>query len=689
MNVTNPETIYRFDGFVLDLARGALLSAGGEEVPLRRKSFELLRVFVANAGRLLDRDLLYQAIWSDVMVTDDSVTQCVHDIRLALGDDAQRIIKTVPRRGYIFAAAVAAAPRQNAALCVTGTLSLPDPSLSNAPRLSLVVLPFHNGSGDQEQEYLADGITDDLTTDLSQLPGALVIARSSAYAYKGRKAVDVKRVGQDLGVRYVLEGSVRKLGDHLRVNAQLSSTETGTHLWADRFDRPLRDLAATQDEIVSRLRSVLNVKLIDFEGLRSRRERPDNPDAHDLVLRARSLQHQPRTRERNHTIIRLYERVLELDPLSIAALTGLARALLASGTMLGDDLTAVALDRVAVLLAEAAAIDGDHPDVLLTSGHLLRLQRRWSESIPVLQRVVDLYPGEAEGHARLAFSEIRTGDASEAIPRLEMSLRLDPRNPLPYNSYANLAYAMLLVGRYQECIEWNQRALLANPAAPGWIRSWCWNQMASAHARSGQLDEARRALAEARQLEPHDSVRSHYPDVLDPRQMAQIESYREGLRLAGLRDHAEEAADFGVAPDGELHATLRGLTPLAVRGATTIRTAQLAGFLAESKPLVIDTVANFWGRSIPGAIGLRGAGVGGNFDDPVQTRLARKMQTLTGDDRNASIVTVGWNSERFDGFNLSLRLVAFGYRNVHWYRGGREAWEVAGLPEAELVPQSW
>ena len=479
------------------------------------------------------------------------------------------------------------------------TLSLPNLSLRNAPRLSLVVLPFHNRSGDQEQEYLADGITDDLTTDLSQLPGALVIARSSAYAYKGR-AADVKRVGQDLGVRYVLEGSVRKLGDRLRVNAQLSSTETGTHLWADRFDHSLHDLNALQDEIVAQLRSVLNVKLIDVEGVRSARERPDNPDAHDLVLRARSMQHQPRTRDRNQVIITLYERALELDPSSIAALTGLARALIAWSTMLGEDPTPAVLDRISALISQAAAIDGDHSYVLLASGHLLRLQRRWTESIPIFQRLVELHPGEAEGYARLAFSKMRAGAADEAIPVLEMSLRLDPRSPLAYISYSNLAYAMLLVGRYQECIEWNQRALLATPTGHGWMRSWYWNQMASAHAWSGRLDEARRALAEARRLEPHDSVRSHYPDVLVRRHMAQIERYREGLRMAGLRDHAEETADFGVAPDRKLHATLRGFTPLTIPGATTIRTAELVRLLTERKPLVIDTVSNFWGRSIPG-----------------------------------------------------------------------------------------
>ena len=171
------------------------------------------------------------------------------------------------------------------------TSSLPEPAMDDikAPRLSMVVLPFDNLSSDPEQDYLAEGLTEDLTTDLSQLPGAFVIARNSAFSYK-RAAVDVKQVGSELGVRYVIEGSVRKLGEVLRLNVRLASAETGAQLSADRFDVHWNDIGAGQDEIVSRIASVLNMRLIDIEGARSARERPDNPDALDLVLRARSLQ---------------------------------------------------------------------------------------------------------------------------------------------------------------------------------------------------------------------------------------------------------------------------------------------------------------------------------------------------------------------------------------------------------------
>ena len=169
----------------------------------------------------------------------------------------------------------------------------------------------------------------------------------------------------------------------------------------------------------------------------------------------------------------------------------------------------------------------------------------------------------------------------------------------------------------------------------------------------------------------------------------QIERFQAALRFAGLRDHAEEDADFGVASDDKLHQDLIGLTPTTAPGATTIRTAELERLLAERKPIVIDLLVYSWGRSIPGAVGLKNAGWGGGTSDAMQDRLGRKMRVLTKGDLSKPIVAVGWNSERFGGRNLALRLVALGYTQVYWYRGGREAWEVAGLPETEVDVQDW
>ena len=169
----------------------------------------------------------------------------------------------------------------------------------------------------------------------------------------------------------------------------------------------------------------------------------------------------------------------------------------------------------------------------------------------------------------------------------------------------------------------------------------------------------------------------------------QIRNYQAALRLAGARDHADEDADFGVPADGSLHGEAAGRTPTEAPGARTIRTAGLVRLLAEAAPLVIDTVSNSWGRSIPGAVGLKFSGMGGSFADEAQDRLRRKMAELTSGDLGRPVVAVGWNSERFDGHNLALRLAALDYRRVYWYRGGREAWEVAELPETELALREW
>jgi hypothetical protein len=185
-------------------------------------------------------------------------------------------------------------------------------------------------------------------------------------------------------------------------------------------------------------------------------------------------------------------------------------------------------------------------------------------------------------------------------------------------------------------------------------------------------------------------VRSHFPDFpYSPVFAEQIRGYQSGLRLAGERDHADEDADFGVPADGALETRVAGPTPTGVPGAKTIRTVELVRFLAEAHPVVIDTVSNSWGRSIPGAVGLRFAGLGGSFADTAQHRLGRKMHELTAGDFHRPVVAVGWNSERFDGRNLALRLAVLGYTQVYWYRGGREAWEAAEQAEVELALQEW
>jgi adenylate cyclase len=213
--------------------------------------------------------------------------------------------------------------------------------------------------------------------------------------------------------------------------------------------------------------------------------------------------------------------------------------------------------------------------------------------------------------------------------------------------------------------------------------------LAAAYARTGQMDEARRCLSEADRLWPYVTVRLGPLFLLSPIYGEQFQRYRDALRLAGERDHADEDADFGVPADGLLHSEIVGHTPKEAIGVKTILTADLVSLLAPARPLVVDTVLFSWNRSIPGAVGLKLAGLGGSFTDEGQERLRSKMQKLTGGDLRRPIVSVGSNSEHFDGRNLALRLASLGYTDVYWYRGGREAWEANGLPETNLEVQQW
>ena len=254
-NVAN----YLFNAFRVDIRRGSLLTAAGEELPLRRQSFEMLCLLVENAGRLLDRDTINRAIWPDVAVTDDSMTQCVRDIRRVIRDDAGRILRTVRKRGHLFAAEV----------LVERDLPVgpPRPDLALPDKPSLVVLPFQNMSGDPDQVYFTDGLVEDITTALSCIRSLFVIARNSAFAYQGR-AVDVRQIGRELGVRYAMEGSVRRSGNRLRVTAQLIDAVSGGHVWAERYDRDVSDIFAVQDEIATRVAGVIEPALADAEQRR-------------------------------------------------------------------------------------------------------------------------------------------------------------------------------------------------------------------------------------------------------------------------------------------------------------------------------------------------------------------------------------------------------------------------------------
>jgi len=311
---------FQFEGFRLDRNAGALFRRddAGSFVPVAvgSRALDVLGVLVGRAGDLVSRDEFMAAVWPATAVEDINLNMQIAALRRVL--DAGRVngscIQTVSGRGYRFAVPVARVyamrPEGSARLSTASVSSTTSSTLPTvAPRLSIVVLPFANLSADREQQYFADGITDDLTTDLSRLAGLLVISRNTAFTYRN-KPIDTKQIGHELGVRYALEGSVRRIGSQFRINAQLIDAESDTHLWAERFNGNTSDLFALQDEITRRIAITLGIELVRVEAARP----TNNPDALDFILRGRAVGLEPRSRDSYARQISLFEHALRLDP---------------------------------------------------------------------------------------------------------------------------------------------------------------------------------------------------------------------------------------------------------------------------------------------------------------------------------------------------------------------------------------
>jgi adenylate cyclase len=677
--------ILAFEGWRFDPRAGGLLRQDGTRawasVSIGARARDILASLLKQPGTLVSKDAIMDAAWPHVAVEPNNLTVQIAALRRVLdeGRAGDSCVQTVPGRGYRFVPRVTRLEEAHAGL------STP------RPRLSVVMLPFDNLSGEPTDDYLADAITDDLTSDLTLIPDVSVTAREAANAYH-RQFQDVRTIGEELRVRYALKGSVRRFGPALRVNVQLISAETGAVLWSDRFDEETEQPAAGEEKIVRRIKDEIGICLIEIENARSLRERPTNPDAFDLVLRVRSIRNQPPSLQRDREAMALLERALALDPSSAYAMAYIAYYLSnATGFVGWQDFAK--MQRAEHLLIRARAIAPEAPFVLNAYVLWLRTLGRCAEAIEVCQRAIRMHQNRIRGwlgfHHELGRCKTWMGQAEEGIAVEKAANRLNPRSPWRYLRYRHIGWYSLLLGRDLDAIGYLERSLAINPEDEGDVH-WQYRRLAAAYARTGDLEGARQYLARADRLWPYDTVRGRAPEILlSPVYVEQFRQFQNALRLAGLRDHADEEADFAVPSDAALHGEFAGRTPTEAPAVTTIRTADLTRFIADARPVVIDTVTYSWGRSLPEAVGLRFAGLGGSLADAAQDRLRSKMRDLTAGDLNRPIVAVGWNSESFDGRNLALRLAALGYTHVNWYRGGREAWEVAGLPETKLDVQEW
>lgn len=512
--------IYAFGPFRLD-ADAEILFRGIEPVTLGRRAVVLLRALVEHPGSPVSKDALIAAAWSGLAVEESNLTVQIGALRRVLGEEpgGERWIETLPRRGYRFVGpdVTKESHSDSAARVEAAPLAVPD-------NPSLAVLAFQNMSGDPEQEYFADGIVEDIITGLSRIRWLFVIARNSSFVYKGRPA-DVKQVGRELGVRYVLEGGVRKAGNRIRITAQLVEAETGTHLWAERYDRQLDDIFAVQDELTMSVIGAIEPSLRKAEIERIKRRRPDSLDAYDLLLRALPFLYSAMPADVG-TAIPLLEKALEIEPDYPRAQADLAWCLhhrFSRGELREEDRAA------AIRRAHAAvAGGGDDATTLAIAAFVISLDEHDNvTAVNLFDRALALSSSNIFALGCSSVTLAWMGKTELAIERAQRALRLSPFDPLNVRPHCGLAIAFFHTKRYDEAAV---AARCASEFNPGFSVPHAF--LAAALARLGRVDEAKVAGQRVLALQPTFTIRGFSTTVaLSP---AVFNPFAEAWREAGL-----------------------------------------------------------------------------------------------------------------------------------------------------------
>jgi TolB-like protein len=509
---------YLFDDCALDMDRRELHRGEGQ-VAIEPQVFDLLAHLIRHRDRVVSKDDLLATIWQGRVVSESALFNRINAARKAIGDagDRQRLIKTLPRKGLRFVGEV----REE------GVRSLSPSELSLPDRPSIAVLPFADLSGDAgREEHFADGISEDLITGLARIRWLFVIARNSAFAYK-RRAVDAKQVSRELGVRYILEGSVRRSGSRLRITAQLVDATTGGHLWADRYERQVGDLFAVQDDITRSVAAAIEPRLLAAEGIRALARSPQHLGAWELVARAQT--HFWRMSRADHqAAIEPLRQAIAAHPdyapahgrlgfcLVFAAHMGWIGA--AEGLVAGRDHA-----------IRAIALDDCDPWGHIALGYWAMMERRTEESIAAFRQAVTLNPNSAAAHSHLSRGFAFAGRDREAIEHGNEAIRLSPLDPEMALFLGAIAVAHYTAARYDQAAHFTTEALRLRPGFQGAQRLRC-----ASLARSGRVGEARAFLADVRREQPLlslDWVRGNVP--YQTREL--MDQFVEGLRRAGLR----------------------------------------------------------------------------------------------------------------------------------------------------------
>ena len=509
-----PGQTFAFGPFLLDPDNGTLFR-DGELVDVGRKAALLLVALVTSPGQVRTKSELMDVGWPGTTVEENNLAVQIGSLRKLLGPSPNggEWIATIPRVGYRFVGQPKATTR-------------PDlPSDSAMP--SLAVLPFENLSGEPDQDYFADGIVEDMITALSRFKSFAVIARNSSFVYKGR-AVDVRQVAMELGVRYVLEGSVRRSGERVRIAAQLVDGTSGAHLWADKFDGAVEDIFDVQDRITETVVGIIEPQIRLAEIERSRRKRPENLDAYDLYLRALSKLFAARPEDNAEAYSQLMQ-AIALEPNYGPFLTNACWALafrIAMGwpMLTGDDRT-ICLDLARRALANA---HGDAAVLALCGNILVNIGRDYDRGMQIVANAVEANPNNQTVLIWAAIAKVHCGSLEESLAHSRRAILMGPGDPTAHLPMTAIAHAYMALANYEEALRAAERSLAVNPSydATYWM-------LIAANAQLGRMDEARRWLAKFRTLAPGvtiASIKAGQP-AKDPSRLAAI---LEGLRLAGL-----------------------------------------------------------------------------------------------------------------------------------------------------------
>lgn len=522
--MTNALPIAHFRAFTLNVDQGRL-HKNGDELALRPKSMALLVHLVRNADRLLSKDELLDAVWSGVNVTEDSLTQCIRDIRRALDDTDQRLIRTVPRRGYVFSShAREPAGSEDPVLITADSFGAQRHGTPSKP--SIAVLPFRNLGGNPEQEYFADGVAEEIISALSRVRSFFVIARNSSFTFR-REDTDFAQIGREFGVQYVLDGSVRRSVNRLRITATLIDAVSGAHIWSERFQGEREDVFDLQDRITECVVGALEPTIRSAEIERARRKRPGSLDAYDLVMRALPS-FWAMTREANADAISLLERAMSIDPryAFATALYAWSCGMRAPYHWTADP--AVAREMSLTFARVAARLDSEDPFVLAILGAAHSLSGHYDEAVPLIDASLAIDPNSAFAWQRKGWLQTSLNAPDQGIVCFQRAMRVSPLDAYNFNALLGIGCAHLLAQRFEDSLVMLLRGLAMRPSA-----TWAWRSVVAAYVFLDRMDDARAALAK---------FRGAHPGITISRVAASMEGLNsnhrrmnlDGLRKAGL-----------------------------------------------------------------------------------------------------------------------------------------------------------